>query len=116
VDDSRSFDEQAALARVAGDRGLLKEIAGIYLDSYEDMVQGVRDAVSAGDAAALKSAAHFIKGTVSNFEALQATAAARELEQMGNDGQLDGAPAKLVELEREAARLADELSAYRDAG
>jgi CheY-like chemotaxis protein/HPt (histidine-containing phosphotransfer) domain-containing protein len=116
ADDSKSFDEQAALARVAGDHGLLREIAGIYLDSYEEMVKGVREAVSAGDAAALKSAAHFIKGTVSNFEARRATAAARELEQMGADEQLDGAPAKLEELAREADLLADELSAYRNAG
>lgn len=111
-----SFDEQAALARVAGDRDLLREIAGIYLGSYRDMVQGVRDAVTAGDAAALRSAAHFIKGTVANFEARQATAAARELEQMGHDEQLDGAAAKLEELEREASLLADELTAYRDRG
>jgi HPt (histidine-containing phosphotransfer) domain-containing protein len=108
-----SFDEEAALARVAGDRDLLCEIAGIYLDSYRDMVQGVREAVGAKDPTALESAAHFIKGTVANFEAQRATAVARDLEQMGHDQQLDGAEAKLDELEREAALLADQLSAYR---
>lgn len=112
-DTGSSFDEQAALGRVAGDRELLREIAGIYLESYEGMLQGVRNAMAAGDAAALKSAAHLFKGTASNFEAIAATAAASELEQMALNDTLAAAPAKAEELEREARRLADELTAYR---
>jgi CheY-like chemotaxis protein/HPt (histidine-containing phosphotransfer) domain-containing protein len=108
----RSFDEQVALARVAGDRELLREVAEIYLETYEDMVQGVRDAVAAGDAAALKSAAHLLKGTVSNFEARAATAAASELEQMGANDNLTDAQGQVEDLDREARRLADELAAY----
>lgn len=111
-DTGSSFDEHAALARIAGDRELLREIAEIYLGSYEDMLRGVRDAVATGNATELKSAAHLLKGTVSNFEAIAATAAASELEQMAlNDG-LAAAPAKAEELERETRRLADELTAY----
>jgi len=112
ADSVRSFDEQAALVRVAGDRELLREIAAIYLDTYEAMVQGVRDAAMAGDAVALKSAAHLFKGTVANFEALNATAVAFELEQMGQHEQTADAKAKAEELAGEAAQLAAELAAY----
>ncbi len=110
---SPSFDETAALARLAGDTDLLREIAGIYLDSYGAMLQGVHDAVAAGDADALKSAAHLLKGTVAPFEAVAATEVAFRLEQMGRNGTLTDAAAAATELEAEVMRLAEELTAYR---
>ena len=112
--DASSFNEQAALARVAGDRDLLREIAGIYVDTYEAMVDGVRQAVADGDAEKLRSSAHLLKGTVANFDAAAATAAAADLEQMGRNADLAGAPDRLGDLVREAGRLADELDAYRN--
>ncbi len=110
---SPSFGEQAALARVAGDRDLLREIAGIYLDSYRSMLQGIHAAVAADDADALKSAAHLLKGTVATFEALAATEVASRLEHMGRNGTLTDAAAAAAELEAEVVRLAEELTAYR---
>ena len=109
---SPSFDEQVALDRVAGDADLLLEIAEIYLDSYESMLQGVHDAVAAHDADALKSAAHLLKGTVATFEAVTATAVAIRLEQMGRDATLTDAAAAAAELEAELVRLAEDLTAY----
>ncbi len=111
---SPSFDEQVALDRVAGDTDLLLEIAEIYLDSYESMLQGVHDAVAAHDADALESAAHHLKGTVATFEAVTATATAVaiRLEQMGRDGTLTDAAAAAAELEAEVVRLAEDLTAY----
>lgn len=111
---SPSFDEQAALARVAGDKDLLREIAGIYLDSYGSMIQGVHDAVAAQDADALRSAAHLLKGTVAIFEAVAATELATRLEHMGRAGTLTDAAAAAAELDAEVARLAEDLAAYRE--
>lgn len=109
---ARSFDEQAALERVAGDHDLLREIASIYLDTYQQMVQRVREASASGDAEALRTSAHFAKGTLANFEALEATATARELEVMGSEGRLDGAADKVDTLAAQAAQLAEELTDY----
>ena len=107
-----SFDEQAVLARVAGDRDLLREIAGIYLDSYGSMIQGVHDAVATHDADALRSAAHLLKGTVATFEAVAAIDVAVRLEHMGRNGTLTDAAAAAAELEAEVVRLAEDLTAY----
>lgn len=112
-ENASSFNEQAALARVAGDRDLLREIAGIYADTYQGMVDGVRQAVADGDADKLRSSAHLLKGTVANFDAHAATSAAADLERMGRDSDLSGAPDRLEELVRECSALADALDAYR---
>ena len=109
---SPSFDEQVVLARVGGDTDLLREIAAIYLDSYESILQGVHDAVAANDAAALQSVAHLMKGTVATFEAVAATDVAFRLEQMGRNGTLTDAAAAAAELEAEVVRLAEDLTAY----
>jgi HPt (histidine-containing phosphotransfer) domain-containing protein len=108
------FDEQAALARVAGDHELLCDIAGIYLEGYADLLQAVRNAIAAADAGRLEAAAHLIKGTVANFEAIAASELAFELERMGAEGALAGADARADELAREVEMLADELEAYRE--
>jgi len=114
-ENASSFNEQAALARVAGDRDLLREIAGIYVDSYQKMVDDVSRAVADGDAEKLRSSAHLLKGTVANFDAHAATSAAADLERMGRENALSGAPERLEELVRECSALADALDAYRTA-
>ena len=106
------FDEHGALARMAGAHDLLKEISAIYIDTYESMLRDVRAAIAAGDGDLLKSSAHRFKGTVSSFGADAATMSASQLEELGRRQELDGASELLVQLERQAVSLAEELAAY----
>ena len=106
------FDEAAALARLDGDRDLLREVAGLFVADGPRMVQAVRAAVSAGDARALQLSAHALKGSASMFSARPVVEAAWALEQMGRDADLGGAEPALAALEREADRLRQALAEY----
>ncbi len=85
------FDEAALLERVEGDTELLAEIVALFLEDSPGHMEEVRAAVAAGDATALKRAAHTLKGAASNFGAAAVVASALELETMGRAGSLAGA-------------------------
>jgi HPt (histidine-containing phosphotransfer) domain-containing protein len=105
------FDKAALLERVDGDTELLREMAELFFADNARLVGAVRAAVAAGDAEALRVAAHTLKGSVGNFCAGEAAAAARELEVMGRAGELGGAADALRRLE---GALATFVSALRE--
>jgi two-component system, sensor histidine kinase and response regulator len=101
------------LARLDGDRELAVQLAGIFLDEYPNMLQRLRDAVSAGSADEVRRAAHALKGSISNFIDGGPTATAFELETLGRNGQVEGAPALLDRLDRELIALSDFLREFQ---
>ncbi|HVS37161.1 MAG TPA: Hpt domain-containing protein, partial [Gemmataceae bacterium] len=104
------FDMEAALARLDGDRELLRDVAGLFVEDAPRLVTAVRSAVSARDARALQLSAHTLKGSASTFSARALVEAAWTLEQMGRQGALDGVQEALAALEREAHRLLQALT------
>jgi PAS domain S-box-containing protein len=109
TDDVPPFDRAAALDRVDGDRGLLAEIAGIFLSDIPAMLESVKAAQTAGDPAALTRAAHRVKGSVLTFAAGPSSDAALALEQLGRTGEMAGADRLVRTLELELDRLASAL-------
>ena len=101
------------LARLDGDRELAVQLAGIFLDEYPNMLQRLRDAVSTGSANEVRSAAHALKGSISNFIDGGPTATALELETLGRNGQVEGAQALLDRLDRELIALSDFLREFQ---
>lgn len=97
--------KDALLARVGGDTELLGEMAAMFLDECPRHVSGIRQAVVSHDARSLETAAHALRGSVSNFTARRASQAALSLELMGRAGDLTGSAQALVELEAELERL-----------
>jgi CheY-like chemotaxis protein len=106
------FDMAAALERVGGDEELLKELVGIFLEECPQWLAAVRAAVAAGDPAALKRAAHVVKGAVDNCGASAAFDAALRLERMGSEGRLNEAEDALATLEGELGHLQPALAAF----
>jgi two-component system, sensor histidine kinase and response regulator len=104
-------DVAALLSRVEGDRDLLEELVGLYLADESDLVGRIAQAVRAGDADSLRRAAHTLKGSIGNFCAPAAQAAASALETAGRDSALEPAPALLEQLIRELDRVRAALSA-----
>lgn len=82
------LDRALALDRVGGDEGLLREIAGLFLEDYPKIVENIKDAVAAKDAVGLERASHGLKGAVANFGAEPAYQAALALEKIGRSGNL----------------------------
>ena len=94
------LDVAAALDRVGGDEDLLQEIAGIFLEEYASQLAAVRSAVREKDAGALPRSAHSIKGSVDNFGANEACAAALRLEMLARNRDLAASDPALAELAR----------------
>jgi len=74
---------------VGGDDDLVDQLAEIWQSDGVGMVEAVRTAVLARDAASLRTAAHTLKGAALALGARNLGEAARRLEQMGASGDVD---------------------------
>ncbi|MGE5820475.1 MAG: response regulator, partial [Deltaproteobacteria bacterium] len=103
------IDHAALLAGVDGNRRLLRELVHLFLADCPQRLVEIKEAVRRGNAEALRIAAHTLKGSVGNFAAKNAFAAAQRLEIMGRDGDLHTAGEACATHESELALLREEL-------
>ena len=103
------LDLDAMLRRAGGDRGLVREMAELFLGEAPRMLEAVRSALQSGDAPALAQAAHALKGSVSNFTTARAADAALKLERLARAGALGEARAAHEPVEEEVARVCQAL-------
>lgn len=99
------FDETALMVRVDDDLEFLAETVEMLDEDTPGLLDQIRAAVEAGDAAALVHPAHALKGMVQNFCASPAETAARTLEEMGRSERLDDAAAAVTRVQEETDRL-----------
>ena len=85
------FDREELLERVESDVELLSTLVAVFKADRPHRMEEIRSAVEAGDATALSSAAHTIKGALGIFGAEPARSIAEELENLGHGGRVDGA-------------------------
>ncbi len=103
------FDRTELLAAYFGDRELLAEIVGVFMDVLPSQLEEARRAVAAQDARAIRASMCKMRGTTGNFRARAAGDAARALESADTG---DDAAAKLAVLERELAALVAALQEF----
>jgi len=103
------FAQEDLLERLDGDRDLLNELIGIFLEDSPKVLLDIKGAVAQGDAGALERSAHRAKGSLANMNAKMATDAALKLEMMGREGQLSESRAALETLELALERLSEKL-------
>jgi two-component system, sensor histidine kinase and response regulator len=101
-----------AIQRVGGDEGLLREMAGLFLEERAQMMCTVRTAILQCDATALRRSAHTLKGAIAHFDCRIALDAAVVLEKMGVAGELAQATAALDVLESAVDDLCCSLSSF----
>jgi len=104
------FDHAAALERVDGDEELLAELAGLFLEDAPGLLAQIKDGVAQRDGNRLERAAHSLKGSASNIDALATVEAARALETIARDGELSQVGPVAARVEGEVARLTDVLT------
>ncbi|MCX7097936.1 MAG: response regulator, partial [Methylococcales bacterium] len=80
------WDETATLAHLEGDRELMAELIGLFLQEGPMQLEALAKFLAADDLAALANTAHAIKGTTAHFYATEAKTAASELEQAARNG------------------------------
>jgi len=93
------LDENALLSRYDDDVDLIKEIAELFISDLPTRMSEIKKAIANQDARGLQMAAHSLKGSVGNFNAREAFAAAQALEAAGREGNLSRAETSLPELE-----------------
>ena len=75
------FDVSEALDRTGGDWEILEEVAGIFLEQWEEMRDRLRKGLEIGDARELAAVAHRLKGAAANLGAKRIAAIARDAEE-----------------------------------
>jgi ribonuclease Y len=106
-----SIDEGLLLERVADDRRALRMLVALFLADAPKLMTQIRLALGRGDARALQAAAHTLKGSVSNFAAPAATAAALRLQRLAEAGDMAGARTACASLARELRSVRGALTA-----
>jgi CheY-like chemotaxis protein len=84
--EARASSDRGALPNVAADPAMLRDIITIFLDDCPRQVAAVREALAAGDCAAVYRAAHTLKGAVGNFQAQDIVAHLQRLEARAREG------------------------------
>ena len=105
-----AVDVEDLMGRVGGDRTLVAELAEIFREEAPRLVAGMRGAIASGDARALERAAHALKGSAISLGAKPAAEVAAALEAMGRQGAIDGAAARVDDLERDLVQLHESLT------
>jgi signal transduction histidine kinase/CheY-like chemotaxis protein len=111
-DAEEPFNRKEALDLAEGDEELLLEITGVFLEGCPSSVAKIQQAIESGDTRALAAAAHSLRGAIANFGAKSAVSAARKLEMMAREGNLNEAPQTFEELSSEINRLRQALLDY----
>jgi CheY-like chemotaxis protein len=110
--DAAGVHWEEALEALGGNRKLLDIISRAALEESPRLLQDLRNSIAAGDAAALRIAAHSLRGGFRYFGQSQATDLAARLERMGETGNLEEAGELLDRLESATARMLPVLSSY----
>lgn len=105
------FDHRAALERVEGDSDLLREMATVFLENCDAMLDNVRRAAASRDARSLERAAHALKGCLANLSADEAWQAAALVEKLGRENVFECVPGASAQLESAVERLRPAMDA-----
>lgn len=109
---AHAWTPAAMLERLGDDEELARQLVDLFVDDCPRMMADVRESVRAGSADLVRRAAHAFKGSVGNFTDGAPMTTAYQLETLGRDGVLDGAPALLARLEREVEEFLEALHRY----
>ena len=99
------FDLAAFERQTGGDASLRAEIVQMFLEDCPVRVEEIRAAVASGDAAALVSSAHALKGSAAYLSASIVRGRAADLERLGREQRLTDAPAILAQLDAAVAAV-----------
>ncbi|MGA7625422.1 MAG: response regulator [Candidatus Acidiferrales bacterium] len=111
---SESVDIAEHLRRTTGgNEKLMQLLAKTFLTDAPKTLVLIRSSIAKKNAPKLARASHLLKGSVAIFGAPKAVAAARKLEALGREGNLQETAAPLLILETEMALLQNQLKAIQ---
>lgn len=99
------FNREAFLERIDGDADFLEDLVETFLEYAPSQLQGIQQALTAGDATRVRDEAHSLKGAAASISAEALYEAARQMELAGEQGQLDDAIRLMERVTQEYTRL-----------
>jgi CheY-like chemotaxis protein/HPt (histidine-containing phosphotransfer) domain-containing protein len=96
-----------------GERGLLAELAGMFLEDAENRLETMHRAVGEGDANAIRESSHALKGSSANLGAWRMQDICNRLQELSESRELRQVPELLERLEEEIERARPELAALK---
>lgn len=111
-----AFDLAPTLERFIGDMELLAMTLTVSLRQMPEQLDGLRDAVAAGDASGAGGAAHKLKGSALTVGALRLAACCREVEVLAQASRVDGVRALMPSLEGALDAFTQAASCHLDVG
>jgi CheY-like chemotaxis protein/HPt (histidine-containing phosphotransfer) domain-containing protein len=103
------FSKEQMLEHVGGEEELLREISGMFLETWPQSLATLEAALAGGEMHTLNRAAHSIKGAVGNFGAKGAFDAAYRLELAAKSDDPEIARLELTVLKKQISELNDYL-------
>lgn len=100
------------MEQLDGDMELLQDMVEILAEDGPGLLEALAGAVNEGDAERVRKTAHKLKGSLGYFHPRRAAAMAKELEDRGRQGELDGAPELLDSLRQEVTLLQQAVEAF----
>ncbi len=94
-----------------GEGDILRETIEVFLESSPERVEGLSEALAAGDLETLERLAHTLKSSSGMIGGLRMTSACARLERAESDGRLGEAPGLVERIGRHFADLRAELGA-----
>lgn len=100
----------AALERqTGGDAGLRGEVVRMFLEDCPQRLEAIAAAIATGDATALVSPSHTLKGSAAYLKAASVRDCASDLERCARDGRMNDAQAAFERLRKAVGELLPEL-------
>ena len=114
--ESYQVDWPVALKITQGDRGLLREIAGAFLEEVRIVMADLKYALKKDDAKTAQRMAHTIKANFRTFGVTDAHDVAFDCEKAGEAGDLDQIREHLAELQKASKVVSSQLRDFIDTG
>jgi len=110
---NRKFLDQLCELDPSGGMGLARQILQVYLDSTGKLVSQAEQAIAAGDAEALRFAAHSLKSSSANVGAETLSGLFKQLEGLARESNLGDASALFDSAQREYELARNEIRALQ---
>lgn len=112
--DDVDVDRLRDLGESMGGSDVLVDLIGIYLEEAPRQLDRMEAAIAEGDADALGLAAHTLKGSSAQLGVPRLSEVCRDLEAMGDEGEVAGAEEKVQQAREVFERARSQLQELRD--
>jgi len=106
------IDLEETRSRVPGGDDTVRELAVLFLKECTRLLSDIRDSIPPGDAERLRRGAHTLRGSADLFGAHHVSALAQQLENMGQEEDLNGGQEIVDRLQYEINRVTTALQSF----